>query len=464
MKALIKRRRFHGRLRAVTGWVIVLMMLWRTGSVWGEERQGFAAYKRGRLAHLEADLSRIVGAHPKDPAMEAYLRRLELTDKAAQLVLARLEALDLSSLDEVLAEVAPGGRTTRQKAPFKVTASGLTIVAEFADRFAEPLDRPPVSEKEMAVLRAYYDTALKAAASYVAERGWLAQALNKKAAPKTVELSLVMPFLHIPDEKWAPEQIRLLPEWMRKPANLGAAEDVALRAQRPYTAYQIALYRRGQVEAAPSQKLTVPSYMAEAAKTLVKAREYRAAISCIMAGIREATGRESHEEAAGLHLQLAGLYDSIGHTALAADEAKKVLEAFPDSPHRGKVAVFRLKCLYRSGGLEQITKEATQYRADKRCATYMPQIMYISWVAYRRLDRPEKASELQKAFLARFRRHPLAADMYFASAMTSLAAGNYREALRLLEVVEYRYPKSRLIGKVKQVRSKLEGLSEVKGL
>ena len=66
------------------------------------------------------------------------------------------------------------------------------------------------------------------------------------------------------------------------------------------------------------------------------------------------------------------------------------------------------------------------------------------------------AGKIEKQFLNRFPKHPLGADMHFASAMTALAGGNYAEALRRLEIVEYRYPKSRLIGKVKKMRQRLE--------
>ena len=48
------------------------------------------------------------------------------------------------------------------------------------------------------------------------------------------------------------------------------------------------------------------------------------------------------------------------------------------------------------------------------------------------------------------------ADIYFASAMTALAASDYDQALRMIEIIEYRYPQSRIINKVKQIKQRLE--------
>ena len=52
--------------------------------------------------------------------------------------------------------------------------------------------------------------------------------------------------------------------------------------------------------------------------------------------------------------------------------------------------------------------------------------------------------------------------MYFASAMTAMASGDYEEADRLLEIVEYNYPSSRILQRVKGIRNRLEKAAEGK--
>ena len=114
-----------------------------------------------------------------------------------------------------------------------------------------------------------------------------------------------------------------------------------------------------------------------------------------------------------------------------------------------------LKYLYEAKQFDQVAKESAKYRADTRSEAYLPQILYISWVTHRREGNAETAEKLQEMFLKKFPQHPLGADMHFSSAMSALANGNYAEALRLLEIVEYRYPKSRIASKVKKLQERL---------
>ena len=76
--------------------------------------------------------------------------------------------------------------------------------------------------------------------------------------------------------------------------------------------------------------------------------------------------------------------------------------------------------------------------------------------------RLEFAQALKQQFLERYSKNPLGVDMYFASAMTAMASGDYEEADRLLEIVEYNYPSSRILQRVKGIRNRLEKAAEGK--
>ena len=52
--------------------------------------------------------------------------------------------------------------------------------------------------------------------------------------------------------------------------------------------------------------------------------------------------------------------------------------------------------------------------------------------------------------------------MYFSSAMTALASSDYAEAARLLEIVQYRYPESRLQTKVRKIQKRLQETLDAK--
>ena len=118
--------------------------------------------------------------------------------------------------------------------------------------------------------------------------------------------------------------------------------------------------------------------------------------------------------------------------------------------------MLRLKYHYESQQYDTIIEEAPTYQTDPRSKSYLPQILYISWVTHRRENRTDEAEQLQKTFLEKFPGHPLGADMFFASAMTALAASDYDEAQRLLDIIEYRYPESRILPKAKQIKNRIQ--------
>src|SRR4051794_39939276 len=115
--------------------------------------------------------------------------------------------------------------------------------------------------------------------------------------------------------------------------------------------------------------------------------------------------------------------------------------------------MLRLKYLYVAHRFRDAAREAATYDADKRCKPYLPQILYLEWLTLRRLDRASDAKRAQATFFERFPENPLGADMYFADAMTAVAASDYDEALRQLEMIEARYATSKLIPRVKEIRA-----------
>ena len=292
---------------------------------------------------------------------------------------------------------------------------------------------------------------MDAASHYIAPRGCAMAAVNPKDAASIFGLCLVMPFLHIPDPEWSIEHVGMLPKPVRLPENLKIMEDLSLHLSRPYTAYQFYRYRTQSQE-----QEAACDYFLHTAETLIRESDYLAGIHCLKAGIHMTKGKTGEDKVLDLHLKLAETLRNIGHIQLAGQEVKQVLELYPNSEQIGKLAVLRLKYLYEANQFKAIIQEAPGFQADERCRPYLPQILYIAWVTHRRENLTEEADRLQKIFLEQFPKHPLGADMHFASAMTALAQSDYDEALRLLEIIEYRYPDSRIMPKVKDIQQRLE--------
>jgi len=430
-------------------------MLLFVGPARSASTDDFASHRRAALAQLEPKYAQIIAAYPNDAELRDFQQRLEVIDKVASLLLARLRSAGFAAFDQVL---SAGIKSPRAASTVKVSMSAAEILQEYEAEFSAALPRPRVSDEQLKVLLAYYNSAIQTAESYIASRGKTMAMVEEKLFADGVELAAVLPFLHVPDDQWTARNTDSLPDWMRTAKGLAAIERFALSVRRPLTGHQLALCQRRAERSAP--KLTVAEYARTVAPKLVNGGDYYAALSCLKAGIDSAEAAANAHEAVALSIQRVEILGTTGHPKLAAEETDRLLQKYPESASYGRTAVLRLKYMYEGEEHARIIEEAPRYAANERAAAYRPQILYIQWQSLRRLDRPDDADKIQKAFLTQFPDHPLGADMYFASAVSALAGFNYQEAMRLLDVILYRYPDSKLIPKVKQMQEQLQAVSK----
>jgi tetratricopeptide (TPR) repeat protein len=439
---------------ALVGLLAVLLFVVAGQAAWAGGKVDFIRHKRAALAALDPQRSRITAKYEDDWRLRQFFDRVALIDEVSELLIERFASVRSTSFDDLLEGVMDRPQSASRGVASTMSAS--EILAQYAARFAEPLPTPSVTDEELGFLRHYYDACAKVAGQYIAARGEIVLAVGEESAADVLELSVVVPFLHISDQDWASEDVDELPSWMTTPENLAALETFAIRVRRPRTAFRFAEWRRSKHAPDSSPPLSLGSYLTEMARRMMDSQEYHAGIQCLKVAIENTDGQPEVADEVDLRFQLAKVYEKIGHASLAAGQMREVTQCHPKTPSWGKAAMLRLKYLYEAGLFTRIIEEAPVYQADQRCEPYLPQILYIAWVTHRREDRTEQAEKLQRKFLDRFSDHPLGADMYFASAMGALARSDYAEALRLLEVVEYRYPKSRLMKKIKQIQDRLE--------
>jgi outer membrane protein assembly factor BamD (BamD/ComL family) len=124
----------------------------------------------------------------------------------------------------------------------------------------------------------------------------------------------------------------------------------------------------------------------------------------------------------------------------------------------GRAAMLRMKYLYEANRFAAILDEAPPLRDDARCKLFVPQILYLQWVSHRREGQTDQAASVMRTFLDAYPTHPLGADMQFAAAMALLSEGDYAGASQALDRIEYRYPDSALIPKVRQLQARVRKL------
>ncbi len=447
----IHRRDLQGKMQCILSssvCVIAFLVCGELASAAGTEE--FLAHKRSALEPMQAEYERICASLEYDVKMKQFRDRVARIDEVAALLIGRLESTTAGVFGGILGDIvdAPGGRSGMGRAA--ATSSARQIYTRFADRFSAELPVPSVTNKDMELLRRYYNTSIKAVEQYIVKHGEVSKAIEENAGRDVLELFIVMTLLHVPDRELSSVHVDWMPKWMKKPRPVAMFEEFSLHLGRPLTAAAFAQYGKQPWE---TDKLC--DYVEAKGRICMAAHQYAAAIECLVAGIEVAGKAGAEERAMRISLSLAGLHEKMAYPQLAAAALKPALELYPRSPDWGKAAMLRLKYLYEAGQYDQIVEDAHNYQANRRSGGYLPQILYISWVTHRRKENPEAAEKLQQTFLEKFSKHPLAADMYFASAISALAKGDYAEALRLLEIIEYRYPKSRIMPKAKRLQKRL---------
>lgn len=433
-------------------WASTMLIAMLASSARADVVADFKAHKANALAQYQAGFDSLVAEHPDDPAMALFKERLALIDEVAIPILERFQYARKRSLDTLLDDLVPQPENAAGAPGPAAAMSGAEIIAEYEEAFRAGLRAPAVNEKDMAVLKAYYDVSAKAAGRFVAEQGRFIEAVDRAGATDILQLCLVVPLLHIDDAQWSQQTIADMPSWMTMPTNLAILEDFALQLCRPQTAYQ---FKTAQCAQAKRQEPTYGIYLLDAGEKKIGSREFYAGIHCLKTGLAVAESGGDAQTTISLRFRLAEIYRDSGHALLAAEQIKTLMDTHPDSDQWGRAAMLRLKYLYEASQFEKVVVEFKPILSNPAAKGYLPQVMYIGWVACRRINDMTAADKVQADFLKQFPKHPLAADMYFASAMTSLAASDYEEASRLLEIVEYRFPNSRLQAKVKQIRERL---------
>jgi tetratricopeptide (TPR) repeat protein len=417
----------------------------------GVDMASYETYRQKKLAPMSAEFTRICEANAGDDAMREFKERIAEIDEVATLVVTRLHAKKAEVIAGILAGApnAPKGRapTASEEEP----GGSWSIYEKYKDRFRRPLPTPTICERDTQFLRRYYNAALVVAGQYVAQQGKTVAALNAQMASEVVELYIVLPFLQTLDERWPGTWIETAPDWMRTKSAAKTLEDLALKLGRPLTALAFARQR----DSALREPGAGCDYLIGKADALTKRGEPSAGIAVHRVAIAMADQAGGQDKAVDARIKLAASYRKMGHPPLAASMIEEALRKYPKASNWGKAALVRLMYLCEGKEYAQVIEMASRCEDDRRCKPYAAHILYVAWVAARRANRKPDAHKIQERFLKTFPKHPLCADMYYDCAMAALARRDPKEALRLLDIIEYRFPKSSIMRKVKSIRPQI---------
>ena len=392
------------------------------------------------------------------PQMRAFKRRLELIsdvrkDIEQSFTQQRQQALD-NLLDDTLGtdlSLSPVGQTSK----LEIKISAVDLLKKYSKQFSTSLEADAFAEDEQALLLKEYSRQIRKVSDQVAQRAQSVAAANPDQAMRVMALSLVLPLLHVPDEYWQAKDLEGLPGWVQESINLVQLEDFALRAHRPMTAYVFASESANGAKS-DSEKRELKAYLEETGDRLLREERYDDAIQCFEILKGYALNNGNKHIACEIIFRKAQIYDDIGRFDDAIGAIKELLGFDFDKNAYGKAAALHLKYLCNEEKFTEVLNYSSSYQKDKRAEEYMPQILYITWMASRLSGANDLAILNRKKFIALFPDHILAAEIYFALAIDSLVKGDHDECLRVLEFIVYKFPEYRLIKKVRGIQKNIK--------
>lgn len=416
----------------------------------------YRSFCKSRLAKHTAEMERIHARYPDSPGVKVLADRFARIEELAVTIANECSSQQSAAMDDMLNDVlleddfsvakpaAPNSNTKRQR-------RARDIYDQFKSSMHAEIPALDANRADAIALQQYLQQTWAVACEYVQQDRSLINTLDAQSRRRVLELFLVAPLLQTRDLQWTVKQVESLPEWMRANTESAIFEEFTLTLGRPLTALRFHQYSQGK----PGSVKEVCGYLAEQSVSLQGRQMYLPARDCLQAAMKIAAASKEVDQGFDLAISLARLYADIGHSPMAAGTLQSALDRYPKATSWGRGALLRLKYLYNADNNAALLADAPKYRDDPRCTAYLPQIMYVQWVTMRREGKTEAASSVKDEFLANYAESVLAADMHFASAMQTLAAGEYDKANRLLDIVRYRYPTSRVAEKARSIQDRI---------
>ena len=403
--------------------------------------------RQNSCAALQADFDSTAARLKGDARFQAYQQRLTRLEAIATQILKDMAIHRAAYARRNLATI---GNSSEEAAGEPAGSQKLMQDNQAAFAIALPL---LAREPDSKLAQKYYSSA---EAAFIKTVRTLAQGWARgKEMTEIHRLALVLPLLQVTDEGWTDNDTAQHAGWIKQPEGMKALEAWALSNRRPRTAYSFSLALRPANNTAPAP-LEFVDYLEKGADLMMRNKDYPGGIAYLTLASRTAKDANLTDRWVEVRFRLVEVLNDTGAMPKAMDELGELMRATPTGDAYGKAALLRLKYLYGSAnGNKQILAEAPGYRKDPRCASYIPQILYIAWVANRQTDNKAESDALEKEFLEKFPEHHLGADIFFASALKALAGANYDEALRILQFIEYRYPTAKVMSKVKSLEQTL---------
>jgi hypothetical protein len=389
-----------------------------------------------------------------DAGFRAYKSKLDAAEFLSKQMQQQLEKATNAQMFAVANELFnTKGQTANRNA--LVVAPAKRFYETATQLFSTPVRINNLAEEEKSFLAQYYDLKLRFSTSAIAKAGQ-ALAIAEPGFKGTHDYVLVLPLLHASDKTSV--NINVLPQWMRRPEQLNLFSDACLlHFGFPFHAMMMAK-KSAQIQGNPFSEL---DFYRSAAKKCGKSYPHVAA-DCLHKAM-EYVPNDSQDTTVDLQFEIVQLWLDSDNYALAAGQARKICETYPDHKESSKAIWLYYYALSRNNSTDEILANIDKALADSRCETYKAKLMYIKWWALRRKrDQAARVAALEYELLKQYGNDPMVAPILLSRATDLLASQNYTAAYESLNQLVEKFPSTKAAEQAKKMLDKLKAVKEVK--
>ena len=315
--------------------------------------------------------------------------------------------------------------------------------------FSNPIRIDGLADIEKRFLAHYYNLKLRTFTSMIAKAGQ-ALAIAEPRFRDAHNYVLVLPLLHTTARQAI--NIEVLPPWMRKHEQLRVFSDACLlHYGLPFQAMMLAKNSSEMRNA----KFSELDFYKSAARRCGPSQA-NTAVECLEKAIESLSDTQPNTVIA-LQFDIVQQWWDAGNFTLAAGQAKKIYETYPNCKDYGKAVNLYYYALSRNNNANAILTDIDTAIKDMRCADYQAKLMYIKWWALRR-DRKQGAriAAVEHELLRLYNNNPMIAPIMLSRSTDLLAQQDYVGAQQLLDQLMEKFPTSRAAKQARKMLDKLQ--------
>jgi len=317
--------------------------------------------------------------------------------------------------------------------------------------FSKQVSIEELAAEEKGFLAKFYNLKLRILTSEIAKAGQ-ALAIAESSFQGTYDYVLVLPLLHASEAN--PVNIDVLPKWMRQSSQLSVFSHSCLLH------YGLAWHAQSfakEAAAIDNKDFSEETFYRAASKKCAKPLP-RVAVDCLQRAFDIVDVNKTDDRIA-LQFDIVQIWLDSENFTLAAGEAKKIVDSFPNHKKAGNAIWLHFYALSRVNNADTILANIDNAISDPRCTGYRAKLMYMKWWALRRhKDKTAPIAALEHQLITEYGNDEMVAPIMLSRATDLLSGQDYAGAFALLDQVQEKFPSTMAAKQAKKMAEKLKAM------